>query len=463
MDRPKVSVIIPVYNTARYLSQCLDSILAQTLTDIEVICVDDGSTDDSPGILRTYAQKDKRLRVITQENTSAGAAAARNVGLVAANGEFVSFLDSDDFFDLTMLEEMNGRAKESGVCVVLCDGNYYDDKLGVTTVPGAILHTQFVPEKTVFSYRDCPGHIFQLCIGSAWNLLLRRDFVLENDLRFQAVHHADDLLFASMALIKAKVLTVIEKRFVYYRINIESSQREKKSAWPDGAYVACHALKKALCEAGAYDEVRQSFVNKCLNYLVWYLDTMKSWEGFRFLWHNMRDKYFADLDIIGHDKDYFYSSHTYEWIDRIMDEEPEQWLYERYCSLRHMGIGGHFLFPESHIPRGAKIVLYGAGDVGKTYFHQLIDSHYCQVVLWVDRKWEELGAPVADPSIILDADYDVVLIAIENKDIAKAIREYLLKLGVQEEHIVYPISSERKGVKGARHCGLNLRSRKERT
>ena len=98
----KVSVILPVYNAGKYLHQCMDSIVNQTLKDIEIICVDDGSSDNSLEILRQYAEKDERVKVIAQANGGAGA--ARNNGLRAATGEYLSFLDSDDFFELDMLE-----------------------------------------------------------------------------------------------------------------------------------------------------------------------------------------------------------------------------------------------------------------------------------------------------------------------------------------------------------------------
>ena len=91
---PKVSVVLPVYNVGKYLRQCMDSIVGQTLEEIEIICVDDGSSDDSPQILQEYARKDPRVRVICQQNQGAGA--ARNHGLSVAQGEYLSFLDSDD-------------------------------------------------------------------------------------------------------------------------------------------------------------------------------------------------------------------------------------------------------------------------------------------------------------------------------------------------------------------------------
>ena len=115
MEEIKVSVIIPVYNAEEHLEQCLDSILCQTLKEIEIICVDDGSKDSSPAILAEYAKKDNRVRVIRQENGGAGK--ARNTGLSAAKGKYLSFLDADDFSQPEMLEKAFNNQEGSGSLV----------------------------------------------------------------------------------------------------------------------------------------------------------------------------------------------------------------------------------------------------------------------------------------------------------------------------------------------------------
>lgn len=107
---PKVSVIIPVYNAEKYLRECLDSVVNQTLKEIEIICVDDGSTDGSLTILREYRKKDKRVKVLTQANE--GVSAARNRGLLSACGEFVAFLDSDDYIEISAYEISYKEAKK---------------------------------------------------------------------------------------------------------------------------------------------------------------------------------------------------------------------------------------------------------------------------------------------------------------------------------------------------------------
>ena len=119
----KVSVIIPVYNVEPYLKQCMDSVVGQTLKDIEIICVDDGSTDGSLDILREYAAEDNRIQIIEQKN--AGAGAARNNGMRHATGKYLSFLDSDDFFEPRMLEKAYDLAEKDQADFVAYKSDQY--------------------------------------------------------------------------------------------------------------------------------------------------------------------------------------------------------------------------------------------------------------------------------------------------------------------------------------------------
>ena len=100
---PKISVIVPIYNVEKYLAKCLDTILAQTFSDIEIICVNDGSTDNSRKILSEYAKKDSRIKIVDKKN--GGLSSARNAGMKVAQGEFISFIDSDDWIDETLLSK----------------------------------------------------------------------------------------------------------------------------------------------------------------------------------------------------------------------------------------------------------------------------------------------------------------------------------------------------------------------
>ena len=124
-NMPKVSVVIPVYNVEKFLKECLNSIINQSLEDIEIICVDDGSTDNSPKILKEYSLKDNRIKIISQEN--GGHAVATNNGMALANGKYLYLMDSDDILELNALEELYEYAENKNVDFVLFPAMNYDN------------------------------------------------------------------------------------------------------------------------------------------------------------------------------------------------------------------------------------------------------------------------------------------------------------------------------------------------
>jgi glycosyltransferase involved in cell wall biosynthesis len=125
MNNVKVSIIVPVYNVEKYLRQCMDSIVDQSLKEIEIICVNDGSSDNSLQILEEYVQKDKRIKMINNRNV--GAWAARNTGMEYATGEYIGFVDSDDFIDEKMYENLYINAKSNKSDIVMCPAYVFED------------------------------------------------------------------------------------------------------------------------------------------------------------------------------------------------------------------------------------------------------------------------------------------------------------------------------------------------
>ena len=180
---PKVSVIMPVYNAERYLHQALDTLLSQSEEEIEVIAVDDGSTDRSLEILKRYEARSERVRVYTQKNQYAGV--ARNLGLKHARGEYVLFLDSDDFFEKDLIKETYATAKEQDADIVVFGANYYDNRSGKSWYGQWLLDKTFIPEKQPFNYKDCPDTLFQISIECPWTKLFRREFIKKQHLKLQ--------------------------------------------------------------------------------------------------------------------------------------------------------------------------------------------------------------------------------------------------------------------------------------
>jgi len=195
-----VSFIIPVYNVEHYLRQCLDSVVHQTLQEIEIICVDDGSTDGSAAILDEYATKDPRIHIIRQRNQYAGV--ARNHGMKHAIGEYLYFMDSDDYADLTLAEKAYACATGTNADVVLFGGEGFSNDSGTVVNMPHLLRTPLIPAKQPFCARDIPNDIFQIVTGAPWSKLFRRQFIQREKLLYQPLHNSNDAYFVYIAIVQ---------------------------------------------------------------------------------------------------------------------------------------------------------------------------------------------------------------------------------------------------------------------
>ncbi len=271
---PKVSVIIPVYNVEKYLSKCLDSVINQTLKDIEIICIDDGSTDNSLSILEEYAKKDKRIKIIKQKNLGAGA--ARNKGLEVAKGDYLSFLDSDDFFELDMLEKLYDNAININSDIAICNFKYFCTSTGKYINARNI--NKFIHKK-VFNYEDIPNKIFNIFDNCSWNKLLKTSFVNDNNLKFQEIYRTNDLYFTSASLIVAKKISVISDYLVCYRIGIKNNSQSTNYKFPLDFTMALTSLRDFLISHHVYGCVKKSYFNLVVDTCRHNLHTISHYEN----------------------------------------------------------------------------------------------------------------------------------------------------------------------------------------
>ena len=163
---PKISVILPIYNASSCIEETLNYILAQTFNDYEVICVDDGSTDNTLAVLKDYEKKDKRLKVISQSNGGAGK--ARNTGLDNASGDYLAFLDADDLYDPDMLSKAYSKAVEGNADLVVwkCD-RYNDTTKEYSPTPWTLREKDLPPYRPMY-YRNFTDNVFKVFVGWAW-------------------------------------------------------------------------------------------------------------------------------------------------------------------------------------------------------------------------------------------------------------------------------------------------------
>ncbi len=277
---PKVSVIIPVYNTEDYLRQCLDSVCSQTLDDIEIICVNDGSTDSCGDILAEYSKKDQRIKVLQQQNKGAGV--ARNTGLKAARAKYLYFLDPDDYIDKSLLARAVARIDKLQADVVVFESYELNAKTSQVRRMDWLFHKEWVPAQEPFSHKDMPGLIFNAFGSAVWNKLYRREFVTHHKLQFQDLRRANDVYFVSRSMVLAQKIVTLKVPLMYYRVGVETSLQSTNEQTPLDFYQALSALKQFLLDHGLYvDEVKKSYVNYALENAIYNLKSQKTYEGFR--------------------------------------------------------------------------------------------------------------------------------------------------------------------------------------
>ena len=248
----KISVIVPVYNVEQYLPQCLDSIINQTYKDLEIICVDDGSPDNSGKILDEYAKKDNRIKVIHQEN--GGLSEARNTGLDNATGDWISFVDSDDYVALDYYETMIKAVKENGADVVQCGHSVFSTQVDKTFS---------YKTKTVEGFINI---IKNLKRGYVWNKLWKAELIQKNNLRFYPKIYIEDILFSIMAANFIKKFSTIDYVGNFYRSNPKSISQapEKKQKIKEDVYLICC---KALDFAKAHNRNKKE-IKAMSNFLI---------------------------------------------------------------------------------------------------------------------------------------------------------------------------------------------------
>lgn len=221
MDTPKVTVIMPIYNVAKYLEKCISSVLKQTYNNFELFLVDDGSKDESPSIVDKFAEMDKRIVPIHQKNS--GVDAARNVGLEKGTGKYVTFIDSDDWYDEKYLEKMVFTAEKYDCELVVCGfepvGVDNPPKVKIIS-PGTVDRSEAM--KHLLGYNSFNGYV--------WNKLFLMNTIRNNNIRFEDGYWAcDDVLFAGNYIFYCKKVHVITDKLYYYRQNNTGANRVRYS------------------------------------------------------------------------------------------------------------------------------------------------------------------------------------------------------------------------------------------
>lgn len=312
---PEVSVIIPVYNVEQYLRACLDSVLNQTFKDIEVICVDDGSTDSSLSVLDDYARKDCRVKVA--RGTHANAGAARNVGYGLSKGKYLLFLDADDVFAPNMIQTLHAAALRYHADIANCAKRDFMSGKALPALSGGNVDNFRILDNTKRQVNS-----FKEFVGWSWDKLFARSLVEKYDLRFQEQQAHNDFFFCNSACCLADTIVKTDDVFIAHRKHETSiaMNRDKSPLCFSSALRSFYRKLEAYGYWSKYPDQLRYYNNYVVELGFWTIDTLKSREAIELAYAELR-KMLQEQGVMNKDKSY-------------MDLYPH-W-YGRYCSLcRH--------------------------------------------------------------------------------------------------------------------------------
>ena len=354
-----ISVIVPIYNVKDYLIPCIESIINQTFTDLEIILVDDGSTDGCSEICDKYQEMDSRIMVIHKENE--GLVSARKAGLKAAHGSYIAYVDGDDWIEPIMYEHMYQELCRQDADIVMC-GRYED----TGKISREVFHG--IPEGR-YGKEELINYVYpQMIVGDdffewmifpgLWDKLFRRkcvemfQYMVDNRITM-----GEDAACTYPCLLNADSIYIIHQCLYHYRQTTSSMVKKVQSN---------------EIEQERFQILYQS-VNKCFEQYAGIFDVREQWK-----------KYVLFLMLPRADT-----------------------LYKDFENLE-------YLFPFYQVKKGSSIILYGAGTYGQRLYQYFKKSRFCSVSSWVDRNYiqlSEMGLEVVNPLVIPQKKCNVIVIA----------------------------------------------------
>ena len=356
MEAIKVSVVVPVYNVDEFLDNTLSDITGQTLREIEIICVDDGSTDNSKIVIEKYKNDHPQL-IAAYDKPNGGLSDVKNFGLDHAKGEFISFIDSDDFVDPEMfydmmngkyvifwdaddlfehnaLEVMYAQAEQENSDICICEARKYDNAKEKYIPSDAYLKEDLLPGKQTFNKFDVPDYIFNLTNNVPWNKLYLKEFITKNKLQYQAIKQANDTYFTIMALFLAERITYVKDVLIAYRVNNDESLSGKASDTVFCAYDSWLYAKEHIEKYPDFNLVRFSFLNRALSGFYHALNIQTTFESYEKLYRKLVEEGFHEFGLDECTEENIYAVWMYKDMQKMYETEPADFLVQKSITRR---------------------------------------------------------------------------------------------------------------------------------
>lgn len=384
----RLSVIVTIYNIEEYLEYCIDSIINQTYQCLEVILVDDGSTDSSGRICDAFSMKDNRIKVIHKEN--GGRISARYAGLQESTAQYIAFVDGDDWIKPNMYERLMELAVRENVDIVVSGSiSYWDEYDWMEAKDDAICPGKYdramLDEKIIPRMLWRGGDRITALSSYLWNKIFKKNILLQchEKLKEYTFNYGEDSAIVYPYMLKINSAYITHDCYYFYR------RRNRGTIAP---YIQNDDFFKDLYDLYAYlkiifkDDKRYPVLKKQLEYYYITLVSMRK--------QNYNDR--SRNEIV-------------------------------------------YLFPFNKVDKGSRIIIYGAGKVGLEYYEQVTSLQYCEIIQWVDKNYFNYeDNRIHDIKSIRNAEYDYLVIAIASKESVQLVAEAMINMGVPKEKIIFP-------------------------
>lgn len=379
-DNAIISVIVPIYNVAEYLERCISSIIAQTYDRIQIILVDDGSTDRSVLICDQYAEMDSRIVVIHKKNE--GLVRARKSGLAVATGEYICYVDGDDWIEADMIESLSMNMKKYAVDLVV--SNHYCDSAGYAQRVSCKLETGVYKTKDIIPVMLYAEEFYQFGISQfIWAKLFRKDILWDIQMQVDdKINCGEDVAVTYPYILQAQNVYIADLTGYHY------IQRT-------GSMVNC------------FDE-DELIRNRCL---------------------------------IGYLRRTFAQSLYSQCLENQLNQYAKNLLLTRYIAYFDSAEGNGIFMPYGGIPPCARIIIYGAGKMGQSLYRYAKEQTTVKVVDWLDKNYavyQKMNLEVNDPAQLSSYNegmYDFIILAINSRSVVELVCEYLESTGVNKKKI----------------------------
>lgn len=382
----KISIVVPIYNSAAYLEECVYSLMNQTYRDIEIILVDDGSTDDSGLLCDKLEKTDNRIIVIHKEN--GGNNSARKAGTIVATGEFILYVDSDDWIDNTTCEVILKQALDNNADVVrfALQREYSNGR--TKTAKDNLKEGLYTREDCIYLYENLicnhnriSGTNNSQCTQLTKTYIFKQNYQMLDD----SVQYGEDFACVIMSILKASRVLITHDVYYHYRMR-EGSITHKSNPYYYTQINSLYLYLQDLCALNPYSEI------------------------------------------------------LLPQVERYMDVLVLRGINSRFIQPREPLVPDYF-FNSSQIPADSKVVIYGAGAVGKSYVRQFRCQNQYKIIGWVDKYPQKNpvdGYEISSVSDLSQLNFDYIIIAILSKETACQIRCELIKnLNIDNNTIVW--------------------------